>query len=114
MSSSKSSTSSSSSNTNVAFDGVDGIAIAGDGNSVQVLDGGVIENAFDFGESALNLLDSQNARVLNFGAETTQKALSYTQDIIASNTEKQGEQMNNLFLYLGLAGLVVLGLKYVR
>lgn len=136
MSKSKSTTKSSATNTNIVFDDIDGIAVAGNGNTIQTLDGGAIKasfafgkdanrmafafgddanrRAFAFGDDALSLVDTSNRRMLAFGEQTINQALDYTQDIIMTSAEKQNEQMSNLFLYLGLGALVVLGLKYVR
>lgn len=114
MSRSSSSTSHQASNTNIVLEDIDGIAVAGDSNNIQVLDGNAIELSYDFATSALDLLNKQNARTLDYGQKTTENALSYTQDIIATNSEKQGDQISNLILYLGLGALVVMGIKYVR
>lgn len=114
MSSSKSKTESNPVNTNIALSDIEGIAIAGDSNTVSVLDGGAISEAFDFGKLAFNFAQEANGRALTRGAEATNKALSYTQQVVKSSNERNNEQLLNMGLYLGLGVLVISGLKYVR
>lgn len=114
MSSSKSSTSAQTSNTNVALSDIEGIAIAGDSNTVSVLDGGVIAGGLAFAGKALDFAQEANGRALTQGAEATNKALSYTQQVVKSSGERNNEQLLNMGLYLGLGVLVIVGLKYVR
>jgi len=83
--------------------------VGGDGNAVNVLDGGAIGEAFGFGRLALEANSDIVAEVLTQGARATDNAMR----LVSESAQPEAAAGRNLTTTALLAGAVLVAIAYV-
>ena len=84
------------------------------GNNNQVLDGGIIDRAFNFGENILEQLSSSNSSALERLENNNERTSEFISNYAKNSSERIFENITNYGGILGVGIALVVAYKYLK